>query len=174
MSINTLWAAVGLSILWVIAPNRSQADAVMYDGSGFLRGTQSFSESFNLVSAGTLTVTLSNIAWPEKLSSLNFVLSSANGKMGSEMGTGTSTFTITSGGEVFAQWFGTAQGPLDAGVFAINIQFSPAAGGTPVPVPSSIVLLISGLLALWGLGRHHRDSTIRQALPKAQADLQAA
>jgi hypothetical protein len=138
-------AALGAAML----PLAAHADSVLYAGAGFLRGTQSFTDTFDLPSAGTLTVTLSNIAWPEQLASLNLLLSSSSGMLGPEMGAGTSTFSIAAGGNVTAQWFGTAQGALDAGVYSMVIAFQPEVG-TPVPLPASIVLLFSGLcLLLW-------------------------
>jgi hypothetical protein len=135
--------------LYFLPVTRASADTVLFDGSGFLRGTQSFTQTLNLTSAGTLTVTLSNIAWPQQLASLNFLLSSANGTVGPEMSAGTYSFAIAAGGNVFAQWFGTAQGPLNAGVYSLKIDFQ-AEAGTPVPVPASVLLLLSGLaLLLW-------------------------
>jgi hypothetical protein len=128
---------------------RANADTVLYDGAGFMTGTQSFSDTFNLTAPGTLTVTLTNVAWPQQLASLNFLLSTDNGMMGPEVGAGTYTYNITTSGNVFAQWFGTAQGPLNAGVYALKIDFQPQAGGTPVPLPASAVLLLSGLAVLW-------------------------
>lgn len=150
MQSKYLWAAaVILGLGFCALPmTRANADTVLFDGSGFMTGTQSFSDTFNLTGPGTLTVTLSNIAWPQQLASLNFMLSSANGMMGPEMSAGTNSFHVAAGGNVFAQWFGTAQGPLNAGVFSLKIDFSPSA--TPVPLPTSVVLLLSGLaLLLW-------------------------
>jgi hypothetical protein len=151
---RNLWAVAFILALGTCAIpiTRANADTVLYDGSGFMRGTQSFTDTFNVTGPGTLTVTLSNIAWPQQLASLNFLLSSANGAMGPEMSAGSDSFDITAGGNVFAQWFGTAQGPLDVGVYSLKIDFHPLAGGggTPVPLPASAVLLLSGLgLLLW-------------------------
>jgi len=149
-----LWAAamiLGLGFC-ALPMTRANADTVLYDGSGFMRGTQSFSDTFNLTGPGTLTVTLSNVAWPQQLASLNFLLSSANGKMGPEMGAGTYTFAVLAGGNVFAQWFGTAQGPLDAGVYSLKIDFL-SQGGIAVPLPASVALLLSGLVLLLWQGR---------------------
>ena len=71
------------------------------------------------------------MAWPEPLASLNLVLSSASGMLGHEMmGDGTETFDVESG-NVLAQWFGTAQGPLNAGVYGIKIEFQPSNGIRP-------------------------------------------
>ena len=152
MQSKFLWALVlGLGI-GALPMSRATADTVLYDGSGFLQGTESFAQTFNLTAPGTLTVTLSNVAWPQQLASLNFLLSSANGTMGPEMSAGTYSFAISSGGNVFAQWFGTAQGPLNAGVYSLKIDFQPQ-GGTTVPLPTSLLLLLSGLALLLWRGR---------------------
>jgi hypothetical protein len=140
---------------WMAAPS-ARADAVMYDASGFIVGNQSFVKSFVTPSAGTLTVTLTNVAWPEQLANLNLLLSSTRGAMGAEMGTGVANFDVKAGEKVYAQWFGTAQGPLDAGVYAIDISFRPS-GVSAVPLPTSVALLLSGLLLLFWHRR--RDKT---------------
>ena len=152
---------------WALSFSPAVADTVLYDGSAFMRGTQSFSDTFNLTGPGTLTVTLSNVDWPQKLASLNFLLSTANGMMGPEMGAGTYSYNIAAGGNVFAQWFGTAQGPLNAGVFSLEIDFQPL-GGMPVPLPASAVLLLSGLaLLLWQ--RRARNTEIGEIGPEARS-----
>ncbi|HEY0748451.1 MAG TPA: PEP-CTERM sorting domain-containing protein [Steroidobacteraceae bacterium] len=136
-------AIVGLAVMSAHA-----RAAILYDGAGFLTGTQSFSDTLNLPSAGTLTVTLGDIAWPQSLASLNMVVTTPSGALGPEMGIGTSIFNVTAGGNVTTQWFGTAQGPMDAGVYTLEIQFQPL--GTVVPLPTSIGLLLSGLgLLIW-------------------------
>lgn len=124
------------------------ASEVLYDSSGFLSGRQSFVQSFNITGPGTLTVTLGNVDWPQQLASLNMVLSSGSGSLlGPEMGAGTDSFHVN-GGLVYAQWFGTAQGPLDTGLYSLNVRFLPNA--LPVPLPASIALLLSGLgLLAW-------------------------
>jgi len=134
---------------WSLSLTRAEASQVLYDGVGFMQGTQSSSESFTLPTAGTLTVTLGNVAWPQQLASLNMLVTTASGAAGPEMGAGTSSFKVGAG-NVYTQWFGTAQGPLDAGVYSLEIQFSPSAGGSQVPLPTSVGLLLSGLgLLVW-------------------------
>ena len=98
-------------------------------------------------------MTLTNVAWPEELASLNLVVGTAQGLLGPEMGAGSQSFDITSGGKIFAQWFGTAQGPLDVGVYSMKIMFRPA-GETAVPLPASVALLASGLILLVWQRRH--------------------
>lgn len=143
-------AAVSTLALWSMGSSQAPAE-VIYDGAGFMRGTQSFSDSFNLSSAGTLTVTLTNVAWPQSLASLQLIVESTSGVLKSGDATTspfTSSFSVNAG-DVFAQWFGTAQGALDRGVYAINISFEPT-GGNPVPLPTSIALFLSGIgLLVW-------------------------
>jgi hypothetical protein len=132
----------------------ANASTVLYDDSGFLQGQQSFTKSFDLSGPGTLTVTLSNITWPEKLASLNMLLSTANGLVGPEMGEGTAQYEVT-GGRVFAQWFGKAQGPLNLGVYGMKIEFTP--GVAAVPLPASLTLFLSGLALFVWQRRTQRD-----------------
>jgi hypothetical protein len=147
MKIRHFLATAILSLsAWALSTGFAQASTVMYEGLGFMQGTQTFTNSMNLESSGTLTVTLSNMAWPQPLASLNLVLSSSSGMLGHEMtGDDTEIFNVESG-NVLAQWFGTAQGPLNAGVYGIKIEFQPSA--TAVPLPTSIALLLSGLCLL--------------------------
>jgi hypothetical protein len=123
----------------------AKASEVLYDSAGFIQGQQSFEQSFELTGPGTLTVTLSNINWPTSLASLNMLVASSDGMLGPQMGEGTDDFKFE-GGIIFAQWFGTAQGPLDTGLYGVKISWTP----TAVPLPMSIALLASGVaLLLW-------------------------
>lgn len=140
----TFKAIVCLAGLAAASIQTAGASEVLYDGVGFLVGQQSFEDSFTVNGPGALTVTLSDVAWPVALSSLDLVVGTSQGLLGPEMGAGTATFQVTSRGNIYAQWFGTAQGPLDAGVYGLKVQWAP----TPVPLPTSIALLLSGLILL--------------------------
>lgn len=155
MRLHVFFSVCIVFIVGLAGIRPAAAAEVLYDGAGFIQGQQSFVQSFNITGPGTLTVTMSNIAWPESLASLNVVLGTSSGLMGAEMGVGSETFNVNSG-VVFAQWFGTAQGPLDIGVYSMKIVFQP--NGTVVPLPASILLLASGLLyvAVWQRRRDPR------------------
>ncbi len=158
---------------WSLSLTQAEASQVLYDGVGFMQGTQSFSQSFNLPTAGTLTVTLGNVAWPQQLASLNMLVTTANGAAGPEMGAGTSSYKVAAG-NVYAQWFGEAQGPLDAGVYSLEIQFSPSAGGSQVPLPTSVGLLLSGLGLLIWQRRTRAGDEQSQAQSANASDIQTA
>ena len=148
---NMSIGALALVICGSLGSMRAGASEILYDGVGFMQGTQSFTDSFSLSSPGTLTVTLSNVAWPTRLASLDMLVSTPGGALGPELDATTSnataTYNVTSG-NVVAQWFGTAQGSFNAGVYALEIQFTPS--GNPVPLPTSIALFLSGIgLLVW-------------------------
>jgi hypothetical protein len=150
--LRTIVCVAGLAVASIQPANASE---VLYDGIGFMTGQQSFTDSFAVSGPGTLTVTLSDFAWPVALSSLDLVMSTSQGLLGPEMGVGTANFKVTAGGNIFAQWFGTAQGPLDAGVYGLKMQWTPVSA---VPLPTSIALLMSGL-ALFAWQRRAREET---------------
>jgi hypothetical protein len=152
----------GVSVLAAGPAGLALASEVIYDSSGFIRGQQSGLESFSLSGPGTLTVTLANVNWPQQLASLNLVVSSASGLLGPEMGAGTESYQVTEGGEIFAQWFGTAQGPLDTGTYTVDIAFQPNA--SLVPLPTSIALLASGLAVIGWHRRRRRSVSEPQSL----------
>jgi hypothetical protein len=137
-------ACLALTLLTVAG--QSRASEVLLDQTQFLSGQQAYVQSFSLSGPGTLTVSLTNVPWPQQLANLGVVLSSSGGLLAPVMGSGTESIKIKSGMTLFAQWFGTAQGALDTGVYSLSIKFQ--AAGTPVPLPASLVLLVSGLLAL--------------------------
>jgi hypothetical protein len=148
-----LWGACALA-------GAAQAAQVLYDGSGIVQGQQSFSDTFTVSGPGALTVTLTNVAWPEPLSSLKWELGSpavgllsAPG-LGSYLDAGSDSFALTAAGQYTLDWFATAQGSLDTGSYTLNVEFQPS-GVLPVPLPTSIALLLSGL-ALLGWQRRTR------------------
>jgi hypothetical protein len=147
--LRNLFAATMLVGLWAMSPGTARADSVLYDSVGFIEGKQSFTDSFDITTPGTLTITLSNIAWLDTIADLNCFVTTSGGIIGKTMGVGTESFNVGSG-MVYAHWFGDANGPYGIGVFGVKIMFQP---GTPVALPGSLILMLSGLGVLLGWQR---------------------
>jgi hypothetical protein len=129
----------------------SRADTVLYDAASFIEGEQSFTQSFNITSPGTLTVSITDIAWLDIVSDLNCFMSTAGSLLNPTGNSGGSeTFSVGTG-PIYAHWFGNAAGSYDLGVIGVKISFQPTA--MPVPLPASLVLLLSGLGVLFGWQR---------------------
>jgi hypothetical protein len=134
----------------VLTSSPASADTVLYDNAGFIQGQQSFTESFDITTPGTLTITLTDIPWLDTLSNLTCFLTSSSGNLGQPMGSGSVQMAVGAG-TIFAHWFGDASGQFGIGVFGLKIEFQPNA--TPVPLPSSLILMLSGLGLLLGWQR---------------------
>lgn len=119
-----------------------------FSAVGFIKGTQIFSDSFDITTPGTLQVTLTSIPWLDTLQDLNcFLTSPAGGLLGAAIN-GTSESMAVAPGTVYVNWYGEAAGSYGLGVYGINVDFQPA---VPVPAPAALPLLLSGLgaLAFW-------------------------
>ena len=151
MRLRNLFAATIVVIgAWVLPLSAAQASAVLlYDSAGFIQGKQSFTDSFDITTPGTLTVTLSNIAWLDTIADLNCFITTSGGLIGKGMGVGSESFNVGPG-MIYAHWFGDADGTYGIGVYGIKISFQPAA---PVSLPKPLILLLSGLGVLWGWQR---------------------
>jgi len=151
---------VTLAVLCLFAASPARADTVVLAQTTMISGTESTVDSFTVPSDGTLTMQLSNIPWPEALSSLNFLLSTSSQALSSlSVPQGSTSDSVQVGpGTYFAHLTGTAGGSLDLGLYSISIDFQPAG---VVPLPTSGGLLLIGLLAVlalaWPLERGNPD-----------------
>jgi len=125
---------------------RSRADTLLVAQTSLISGTESIVDSFTVPSAGTVTVQLSDLPWPQALSSLSFMATSGNQVLSSwsTLTSAVESFQVAPG-TYFAHVTGTAAGALDLGLYSMTLTFQPA--GT-VPLPGSAWLLIIGLLGL--------------------------
>jgi hypothetical protein len=153
MKASNILAASLLTACACAAPfTGTRADAILLDSISLIQGQQSFTDALNVASPGTLTMTLSSIPWMDTISNLTGFVSTDSGVVGTTMGAGTESFNIESAGTVYAHWFGDAQGSYDIGVLGVKISFLPSVV-TPVPLPASLLLMLSGLGVLFGWQR---------------------
>ena len=125
------------------AGNQVLADTTLVSGSS----SEVF--SFQASGPGVATVQLTNVDWPQNLTSMNF-LAGSPGQVLSQWSdppaAGTTTqvlsFLVPSGGTYFADVSATAGGNLDLGVYSLAIYFTPNA----VPLPGSGWLLLGAVL----------------------------
>jgi hypothetical protein len=134
---------------WAMPGGAARADTVLYDGISLFQGQQAFTDSFSVSTAGTLTFTLSNIPWLDQVSGLTGFLSTSSGVIGSTISADTETLSIGPG-SYSAHWFGDAQGTYNMGVVGMMLEFQPAGGITPVSIPGTLWLMLSGLGLLFG------------------------
>lgn len=138
-----LYTAAVLAIAAMLAPPGSaRAETVLYGSAGFIQGQQSFTESFNITTPGTLTVTLSSVPWLDAISDLNVFLTSATGIIAPAMAPGSETIQVQPG-TVYAHWFGDADGVYKVGAYSLAIDFQPST--IPVSLPNGLILMLSGL-----------------------------
>jgi hypothetical protein len=135
----------------------AHAETLLYDGISLFSGQQSFTDSFTLTTPGTLNITLSNIPWLDTVSDLTGFVSTSSGMIGNAIGAGTESLSVGPG-TYYAHWFGDAQGVYNLGVVGMQIGFQPS-GMSAVPLPTTLILLLSGLGVLLGWqGRRAPDS----------------
>ena len=150
------WAAAAAMLLAMAGA--AHADTIVLQQSALIGGTQTNVTAFAAPAAGTLTVTLTDLAWPSRLSTLSFALSSATSVIGRLTGPGTQSFTVGGAASLFAHVYGVTSTPLDVGLYSLRVQF------TPVPLPSAAVLLLAGM----GIFAAVRDRRWRAVDPQPQ------
>lgn len=112
-------------------------------GSTLVKRSYGEMQSFSATGAGTFTVKLENLPWPERLAQLNCSVFSNDGLIQQLSESGEFSFDVTGPGTYFAKITALAQGALKIGLFSFKVSFDPAA--SPVPVPAAVWLLASGL-----------------------------
>jgi hypothetical protein len=143
---------------WMMPLAPARATTVLADSVGFIKGTQIFTDSFQITTPGALTVTLTAVSWLDTLQDLNcFLTSPGGGLIGSIFSGGTPATIQVQPGDISINWFGIAAGTFGIGVYGLSVDFQPA---TPVPLPMSLPLLLSGLgaLSIWGRKRRSVQS----------------
>jgi len=152
----------------LLAP-QAWADTMLLATTNLVTGSTADTFSFEAPAPGTVTVQLSNLAWPVPLSALSFSATTATSVLDSWSAPGAAgsgdveSFQVGSG-TYFAHVMATAGGSLDLGLYSLMLTFTPSA----VPLSASSWMLLTGLVVLFGLIR-----TLRIAGPHDEPENRA-
>ena len=138
-----------LAIVLLSTPQFAGASTV-FETTGFIIGTEGVTFDFEADTAPfTYRATLSDLSEAPifGFDYLYLSLTTSTDTVDSITGPGNFTFEATPGKTYFANIFGIGGGDVDAGLFGIEI--------TAVPVPPALLLLGSGLFALFALRKRN-------------------
>jgi hypothetical protein len=147
----TIGSALGLAS--VTLGQLAHADMMLVSETGLVSGSQSTVYTLVAPSAGSVTISLSNLSWPDPLASLSFALTTSTGVLKTMDQAGQMTIDLSGAGTYYALVSGIAQGKWDMGLYSLTASFSALPGGPEVPLPAAVWLLLSGLALTWGVSR---------------------
>ena len=144
-SINTL-ALAGLLALATLLSSAARAEQLLVT-TPLVDGSLASVTNFQISGPGTVTVSLTDLDWTDRLASLTFAATDASGVVATMSGPGQVSFKVSSPGMYSAVVGAVASGSgfLDLGWYSMTVNFAPAAA---VPLPPSAWLLVSCLLLL--------------------------
>ena len=107
---------------------------------------------FTVSGAGSLTVKLTDVVWPQPLAGLTFeILNSTGSVIGKESGSGTDVIGISGAGLYYAVSFAQANAPKSGlagfGTYGVEASFLPS-NVPSVPLPPAVTLFATGLALL--------------------------
>lgn len=141
-------AVLAIILGFAAAPQRAHADEIgssaVLDKSVFVYSSQTNRFSFDAPAAGTLSVHLFDLSWPERLQDLSCSILSPHSVLGSIGSEGEFDVQLATAGTFYAYIMGLAGNTLglQAGMYSLHIDFTPLA---PVPLPEALRLLLVGL-----------------------------
>ena len=135
--------------------------SMVYEDVGFISGTGSASDSFQISSPGSYQVTLTDFEFPAEFEELDLAITSSGQSYGTFSGPGVYSFDVTSPGWYWANIAGNAGGSLDLGLYGIQIQ------SLATPLPASLLLLASALVVMIPVNRRRPSNTNNYNLDNA-------
>jgi len=155
-------------LFYALLATVAQASTVLISDTTLVSGSETAVFSFEAPGPGTVSVQLTNLDWPQALSSLSFMSATASRIVSpwanADSGTWGLSFQVAGPGAYFADIMAVAGGPLDLGAYSFSLNFTPAA---PVPLPASGTLLLGGLAGLIGLILWRRGALASSSGPLA-------
>ena len=147
-------AAGVVMICWLLAP-KANADTIQGDTlvqrSVLVSGNLSSVYAFKVAGPGVLTVRLENIAWPERLATLDCSIFGDSGFVEALSGGAEFKYSTSGPGWYYANVLAGASGALKLGLYSLKISFQSAAALVPLP---AAVWLLASVLGVAGFRRH--------------------
>jgi hypothetical protein len=146
-----LGSVAALSMLAIGSVHAETLGTKLYESTTLVTAPHIDLQALNISGAGTVTVKLTDMKWPDLLGTLSFTLFDATHTIGSyslSPGalTGTQGYTVNAAGTYYASIFAAPASGKMGGLFNAQIYFGPAAA--PVPLPASGWLMMCGIAAL--------------------------
>ena len=126
----------------------------LLDSSKLIAGSATTLDSILVPLAGTVTITLCDLAWPAPFTTLSLALTDSHATLAHLATPGAVSFDVSAPGQYFAFVFGQAQGALNMGLYSIHVSLAPSV--SPLPLPAAAWLLLSGLAGLSSFRRRLR------------------
>ncbi|HVY23371.1 MAG TPA: hypothetical protein VG962_08485 [Steroidobacteraceae bacterium] len=149
---RTTALAILLAAGWLVAATPAQADMLgtkVYESTTLVTQPNIDLQTLNITGAGTLTVKLADLQWPDLLGTLSFTLFDATHVIGSysldSTLNGSDGFQINAAGTYYASIFAAPAEGKEGGLYNAQIYFQRVA---PVSLPAAGWLLISGIAGL--------------------------
>ena len=168
---NTMAKVLALGAVCLSASFAASADSMLappltastpYSSVELVRGASLEAKMMMTQSAGTVTVKLSDLTWSQALGSLSFSLSTSTSQLiPATNGSGVWSWHVDAPTLLYASVYAAASGPKNTGLYALNVSFVPSLGPeqTPVALPATLWMLLSGLAALSGTRFRHMAVT---------------
>jgi hypothetical protein len=151
------------AVLWAtfafLEPVTARAETILVAQNHAIRGSQSLIVPFSIATSGSATFYLADLDWTARLQNLTFSLFSATGALPAAQETGAGgglVFALTAPGSYYAYVSATAGGRYSLGAVSLRGMFTPST--PPVPLPSALVLLLSGVGGVGGVAALMRRS----------------
>ena len=161
--------AVGAALL--MSSTAAHADTLgtkLYESTLLVTQPNIDLQTLNITGAGTVSVKLTDLKWPDLLGTLSFTLFDATHVIGSyalnnaTLTTGIGSFNVDTAGTYYASLFANPAAGKTGGLYNAQIYFQSTA---PVPLPAAGWLMISGLACFAAVRPRHQAKHQLSQLP---------
>jgi len=156
------WLGLALAALSVPA----RADIVLEQNVQSVLVSSTLTADYTLPSSGTLTVQLTDYAFPAALQSMNFSLfdtSSGSQLIGSMSAAGTEVFNVQAG-TISTLFVAVASPATGLGMYGADLTYVPSSSQVPLP-PNGGLLLLVGAAFVGALSRTRKAASGREVAP---------